>query len=100
MGRFLPEKIRNSSEICLEKSIFFLPGSTTSQISNQIDAAGLHLALTYIFTLDTAPDCESYCSSSSLCVPLLLLFLGNLFHHLPSLFSLLSFSCVVYLPAI
>jgi len=37
----LPEKNRNFSEICLEKLIFF--GSTTPQISNQIDAAAKEL---------------------------------------------------------
>ena len=31
---------RNFSEMCLEKSKFCWPGSTTPQISNQIDAAG------------------------------------------------------------
>jgi len=41
-------KNRNISEICLEKSIF-LPGSTTHQISNQIDAA----ELMYIYSVST-----------------------------------------------
>jgi len=36
----LPWKNRNFSEICLEKSKFCWPGSTTPQISNQIDTAG------------------------------------------------------------
>ena len=33
-------KNRNFLDICLEKSKFFSPGSTTPQILNQIDAAG------------------------------------------------------------
>ena len=36
----LSEKIEFFSEICLEKSNFFQPRSTTPQISNQIDSAG------------------------------------------------------------
>src|SRR6218665_1271404 len=36
---FVPEKYRNFWSICLGKSKFFGPWSTTPQISNQIDAA-------------------------------------------------------------
>jgi len=41
--QFFSWKNRHLSEICLEKSNFFLPGSTTLQISNQTDSAGKDL---------------------------------------------------------
>ena len=63
-------KNRNYLEICLEKSKFFenligkidffLPESTTPQISNQIDAAGCQQYHSHSLTTDwKATDCRS-----------------------------------------
>src|SRR6218665_3579825 len=58
-SEILPEKNRNVSSNCLEKSIFLKPGSTIPQISNQIDAAACACTQTHELGHTEA---EMYCN--------------------------------------